>query len=153
MTQQGQIQILRHNRYIIQMTWLHNWSMIFGFRIFALHRGLSGQNIRPLWLCFYLTLYLWRYWYFFLSLTLLDIIMVPVVMRVANIMKISSLKMVPKLLVYTDPRFIVVVNFYLVKQCEVESTDIFEILLYFRTVNVFFANQCLIVWSTTIVFP
>ena len=45
-----------------------------------------------------------------------------------------------------------VIHSYLVKQCEIDPTEMFDIVVYFLTLNAFFANQFHTVWSITIVF-
>ena len=55
---------------------------------------------------------------------------------------------------YINQRFeIIFVHLYLAKHCEIESNDSFEIVVYFQTLSVFFANQCIAEWDNSIVFP
>ena len=41
----------------------------------------------------------------------------------------------------------------MVKQFKIESSDIFQILEYFQTFDVYFINRYLTAWGFTIVFP
>ena len=49
--------------------------------------------------------------------------------------------------------FWITIHLYLVKQCKIESSDIFQILEYFQNFDVYFINRYLTVWGFTIVFP
>ena len=43
-------------------------------------------------------------------------------------------------------------HLYLVKQFKIESSDIFQILVYFQNFDVYFINRYLTVWGFTIVY-
>ena len=80
--------------------------------------------------------------------------MVPVVTRAPNITNISCWKIAPKPLMYIDPRILLnTIHLYMVKQFKIESSDIFQILEYFQSFDVYFINRYLTVWGFTIVFP
>ena len=81
-----------------------------------------------------------------------DVIMVPVATCLPNITDMWSSKFTPKPLVYIDPR--IPLDQYTCildeKISDWESSDIFWILVYFQMFHVYFVNQCLTIWGTTV---
>ena len=48
--------------------------------------------------------------------------------------------------------FWITIHLYLVKQCKIELSDIFQILEYFQNFDVYFINRYVTIWGFTIVF-